>query len=141
LRYILARSGALLQDLNSIAYRELLAMLLAAFEERAPLIFAAGHDHTLQVIEGRAERDPRLNLVVGSGSKSSPVGYADGGRYRSSAPGYMRIMTHRDGRVDLFVIAAPDEHYLHCEPDDGELSACMREKTAAFRVVYGQRVK
>lgn len=143
LRYVLSRSGAVLQDLNSIAYRDLLAMMRNAFAAGRPLVFAGGHDHSMQIIEEvESERTPRFSLVVGSASKSSPVGHVEGMRYRTRAPGYMRMITYRDGHVELFVIAAPDEEYLHCDDVDGSaLQACMRQKIAAFKVEYGMKLK
>jgi hypothetical protein len=143
LRYVLARSGALLQDLNSIAYRDLVAMMRNAFALNRPLLFAGGHDHSLQVIASPDSASwPRYSVVVGSASKSSAVGHVEGMRYRDRAPGYMRMVTHRDGRVDLFVIAAPDKTYLRCqETDQAALQTCMREKMAGFRITYAMRLK
>jgi hypothetical protein len=143
LRYVLSRSGAVLQDLNSIAYRDLLAMLRNAFAAGRPLVFAGGHDHSMQIIEDpETERTPRFNLVVGSASKSSPVGHLPGMRYRTRAPGYMRMVTYRDGRVELFAVAAPSEEYLHCEAVDGAaLQDCVRRRIAEFKVEFGMRLK
>jgi hypothetical protein len=143
LRYVLNRSGAVLQDLNSTAYRDLLAMMRDAFALGRPLVFAGGHDHSMQVIEEWEEqRAPRYSLVIGSASKSSPVGHFEGMRYRTRAPGYMRMITLRDGTVQLFVIAAPDEDYLRCEVEDPvQLQACMARMTAAFRMEYALRLE
>jgi hypothetical protein len=143
LRYILSRSGAVLQDLNSIAYRDLLAMMRNAFAADRPLVFAGGHDHSMQIIEDWEDvGTPRFSLVVGSASKSSPVGHFEGLRYRTRAPGYMRMMTYHDGTVELFVVAAPDEHHLRCEEvDAAALQACMQQKMAAFKVEHGMRLK
>jgi hypothetical protein len=142
IRFLLARSGALLQDLNSRAYRELLGSMSNAFEAGRPLLFAGGHDHTLQIIATDEPLTPRCTAVVGSASKSSPVGHFKGMTYRDPAPGYMRMMTYRSGRVDLFVVAAPDETYLICEQvDAAALERCMNEKSAAFRITHVQRLK
>jgi hypothetical protein len=143
LRYVLSRSGAVLQDLNSIVYRDLLAMMRNAFAFERPLVFAGGHDHSMQVIEDwESERTPHFSLVIGSASKSSPVGHLRGMRYRTRAPGYMRMVTYRDGRVELFVIAAPDEKHVRCvQQDDEGLRDCMARSIAGFRVEYGLRLK
>jgi hypothetical protein len=97
----------------------------------------------MQVIEDwEMERTPRFSLVIGSASKSSPVGHLQGMRYRTRAPGYMRMVTYRDGRVELFVISAPDEDHIRCEEEDGEaLRDCMAQRIAGFRVDYGLRLK
>src|SRR5690606_12528502 len=53
LRYVLARSGAILQDVSSLPYRELEAGLRDIFARRGePLVFIGGHEHSLQVIHG-----------------------------------------------------------------------------------------
>jgi len=143
LRYVLSRSGAVLQDLNSIAYRDLLATFRSAFAVGRPLVFAGGHDHSMQIIEDpESSGTPRFNLVIGSASKSSPVGHVEGMRYRTRAPGYMRMVTYRDGKVELFVVAAPNEDHLHClDVDAAARQACMRQKTAAFKMEYAMRLK
>lgn len=141
LRFLLARSGAIMQDLNSIVYRELTRELLNAFRSAPPLIFAGGHDHSLQVIANDSSPLPRFSLVSGSGSKVSSVGHTDGMVYRASVPGYMRVVVHRSGRVDLFVIAASDEDYILCPGSGIELEDCMTSQTEAFTTRFGLRLK
>jgi hypothetical protein len=141
LRYILARSGAILQDLTSVPYRELERGLQRIFERHGPpLVFAGGHEHSLQVIEGGEANDPRFNLVSGSGSKLTDVGYEPGVRYADAVPGYMRLVIEKAGGVTLFVEAAPAE-YLKCGGPDGARARCMAEGVAAFRTVYSQRLR
>jgi hypothetical protein len=141
-RYVLSRSGAVLQDLNSITYRDLLATMRSAFAGGRPLVFAGGHDHSMQVIEDWEDGTPRFSLVVGSASKSSPVGHLPGMRYRTRAPGYMRMFTYRDGRVELFVVAAPNEEYLRCEDEAAAaLQRCIAQRTAGFKVEFAMRLK
>jgi hypothetical protein len=142
LRFLLNRSGSIMQDLNSVVYRELRREMLDAFRARPPLIFAGGHDHALQVIASDSFPQPRYNVVSGSGSKLSGVGHVDGMRYRASAPGYMRVVVHRSGRVDLFVIAAPeDDAYLTCGGSGSELEMCMQTRAAEFTTRFGMRLK
>ncbi len=58
--------GVIVHDLDASAYRLMVRKLLPAFGQRPPLVYAAGHDHALQVIEGR---DTAGTLVVsGAGS-------------------------------------------------------------------------
>ena len=58
--------GIDLQDVDASAYRRMVSRLLPAFTQAPPLVYAAGHDHGLQVIEGR---DTAGTLVVsGAGS-------------------------------------------------------------------------
>jgi hypothetical protein len=140
-RTLMHRAGAILQDLNSNAYRELLNAMQLAFAEGRPLVWGAGHDHNLQVIVGDTTPSPYYSLVSGSGSKLTGVGHAEGMRYRRMAPGYMKLITHRTGRVDLFVVAAPDEDHLRCEGDGEELVQCMTRSVAAIQPTYGMRLR
>lgn len=140
-RYILARSGAILQDLNSIAYRELLEVFLAAFAHRPPLLFVGGHDHSLQIIAESDPRRPRWHAVSGSGSKVSGVGHTEGMVYRAAAPGYMKLVTHRSGRVDLVVVAADDKDDLECTGTTAAMAACMADKIPQFRERYSLTLK
>jgi hypothetical protein len=142
LRYLLNRSGAVLQDLSSLPYRSLTDAMLAAFAENPPLIFAGGHDHNLQVLEGRGGAEPKHILVSGAGSKESSVGYIRGMQFRHQASGYMRLMYYKDGRVDLFVIAAPGDQTPKCiEPDPAEREKCMSLTANKFTDVYSKRLK
>ncbi len=142
LRYLLNRSGAILQDLSSLPYRSLTEALLAAFAENPPLIFAGGHDHNLQVIDGRGGPEPKYHLVSGAGSKEDNVGFIKGMRFRHAASGYMRVMFYRDGRVDLFVIAAPGDQTPKCSaPDPVAREKCMVLTANKFTDVYSMRLK
>jgi len=141
LRLLLTRSGAVMQDLSSIVYRELRRELDDAFREQPPLIFAGGHDHSLQVIAGDTLPSPRFDIVSGAGSKVTGIGHVEGMLYRAAAPGYMRVMIHHSGRVDLFVVNAPDENYLECGGSGAELEACVVERSRAFTTRFGMRLK
>jgi hypothetical protein len=142
LRLLLSRSGAIMQDLNSVVYRELTNQLLSAFRQRPPLIFAGGHDHALQIIGNDSFPEPRYSVVSGSGSKLSSVGHTEGMLYRASAPGYMRVVIHRSGRVDLFVIASPeDEDFLACGGTGLALEQCMNSRAGEFTTRFGMRLK
>jgi hypothetical protein len=141
-RYLLNRSGAVLQDLSSIPYRSLTRTFLAAFAEHPPLVFAGGHDHNMQVIEGRGGAEPKHILVSGAGSKEDGVGYIKGMKFRHAASGYMRLMFYRDGRVDLFVIGAPGDQTPKCaEVDPAEREKCMVTTANTFDDVYSIRLK
>lgn len=140
LRWLLNRSGAILQDLNSVPYRELTNSLREAFLRGAPLIWAGGHDHALQVLEGSEPGEPRYTIVSGSGSKVSDIGYRSGMEYRHEGPGYGKIYIRRDGHVDFIMVAAGEEH-LACSGSGAALQECLREGMAAFRPGYGRRLQ
>jgi hypothetical protein len=142
LRYILNRSGAVLQDLSSLPYRSLTKALVAAFAEHPPLIFAGGHDHNLQVLQGRGGPEPKYILVSGAGSKEDNVGYVDGMKFRHAASGFMRVIFYKDGRVDLFVIAAKGDQSPKCLTGTAaERELCMVKTAAEFSDVYSARLK
>jgi hypothetical protein len=141
LRWFLNRTGAIQQDINSIVYREMTQLMLTAFQEGQPLIFAGGHDHSLQIIQHTEFPWPKYSAVSGTGSKVSDVGHVDGMMYRKNAPGYMRIVTHRSGRVDIFVTAAPDERYMSCGGEGLALEQCMNTGASRYTTQFGYRVK
>lgn len=137
-KWLLTKTGAALQDLNSLPYRDLLNRLQAVFEESGPpLLFAGGHDHVLQVIKGTEKLDPRYMIVSGAGSKISQVGHVDGMLYRGSEVGYMRMLVRKNGGIDLFVVAANDG-FLNCDRGDAAATAqCVAAGAQSFRDTYG----
>ena len=142
IRFLLNRSGAVLQDLSSIPYKSLTDAFEAAFAGHPPLLFAGGHDHNLQVMRAVVPQDPQWMVVSGAGSKTDDVGYVDGMQFRHAAAGYMRVMFHNDGRVDLFVIAAPGDKAPVCEQTDAaERERCMVTNAELFEDVYSVRMK
>ena len=141
LRYLLTRSGAILQDLTSLPYRELERGLRAIFERVGPpLLFAGGHEHSLQVFHRVQASDPAVSIVSGSASKLSEVGRDQGMIFGQSAPGYMRLLIEKDGGMTLFVDAAPVE-FQSCAGEGDALAKCMAEGIAAFRTVHSERLR
>ncbi|HUF49732.1 MAG TPA: hypothetical protein VMN60_02800 [Longimicrobiales bacterium] len=141
LRWFLNRSGALQQDITSAVYREMREALLEAFRAGPPLIYAGGHDHNLQVIEHTEFPWPKYSAIAGSGSRVTPVGHVEGMLYRRNAPGYMRIVTYHDGRVDLFATAAPDDKHMSCPGAGVDLEQCMSLGAARYTTQFGKRLK
>jgi hypothetical protein len=102
--YPIAREhGISSQDASSAAYRRMRAALDSAFAGRPPLIYAAGHDHALQVIGGTSAR---YELVSGAGifGHRDRVTTLDGTRFAQSASGFMRVEVLCDGRARLAVM-------------------------------------
>lgn len=135
--YALKKAGALVQDLNSPAYSELLAGLRRTFESsrKPPLIYAGGHDHSLQVLTGAGDFDPRFVVVSGSGSKVSSIQMGPGLVWGGAQPGYMMLVFRKDDGVDLFVVGG-DRERLKCEGSEAEIGRCMAEGASAFEIVY-----
>lgn len=80
-----------------------------------PLLYAAGHDHNLQVIHvplGRGESDRERTqgpfcAVSGSASKAASVGVGEGSLFADDEHGYMVVDFFEDGRVLLYVVEVP----------------------------------
>jgi len=140
-RFLLARSGTILQDLNSLPYRELVDAMKESFRAKRPLLFAGGHDHALQVIRHDEPDEPRFSVVSGSASKVSRIGHTPGMQYRAGTPGYMKVIVSRAGSVALFAVAAPGRGYLVCEGEDEALRACMADYTRSFETTFGMRLR
>lgn len=71
----------------------------------APLVYAAGHDHSLQVFDGRPHHT-RVTLVSGMGSRSSDVGSNGRTLFAHSnplEPGFMEVDFMNDGSARLAV--------------------------------------
>ena len=91
--YLAKKAGVSIQDLGSPTYSDMIDGLRLAIAESGttPLVFAAGHDHSLQVIGLSGPGAPRYQLVSGSASKREPARRVDGMRYATNAHGYMRL--------------------------------------------------
>ena len=90
------------QDLPSAPYRALAAAFDRAFAEAPPLAFAAGHDHTLQLVRTTPER---FQIVSGAGSAPN-VTFAypiDGGLFAAAVPGYVRLDAFAGGDVEIAI--------------------------------------
>ena len=140
--YLLKKSGTLVQDLNSPIYTELRARLRTAFTaaDRTPLAYVAGHDHSLQVIEGDPEAfEPRFQLVSGAGSKATAIQEMSALNWGSAHLGYMMLFLLKDEAAELFVVAT-DSDVLLCPEEPAELETCLAEETARFQLRYSQRL-
>jgi hypothetical protein len=142
IKWLLTRSGAALQDLNSLPYRDLLNRMKVVFERTGPpLMFAGGHDHVLQVIKATEKLDPQYMIVSGAGSKISQVGHIDGMVYRGEQPGYMRMVVKKNGGIDLFVVAGPKD-FKSCDRGNPTLNAqCVSAGVQAFRNTFGTTLR
>jgi hypothetical protein len=138
LRALLSRSGALLQDLSSRPYSELRQGLLEIFAEHGPpALFAGGHEHSIQLVGGDGQGQPRRSLVSGSASKLTGVGPVPGLLFARSEPGFARLLVLRDGTLHLSIETAPAE-YLACPEDESLRAACMADGVNAYRIVWSE---
>lgn len=100
-----ARLGGIFarQDVRGEEYRNLRRSMTRAFTGNAPLIYAAGHEHSLQVFR----RAPaRYQIVSGGGiyNHTTPVRAITGTQYARRASGFQRVTFLRNGRVRLAVL-------------------------------------
>jgi hypothetical protein len=106
---IVRNSGVSSGDMSSSrnnAMREAFAAVFSEFPGE-PLVWGAGHDHSLQVFRG-GEYNVGYILVSGAGSQPTNVGWDDAlfasGKQHGEM-GYMRLEFFSDGRVLLSVIS------------------------------------
>ncbi len=105
--YPLVRSqGVSRQDLPHKENSAIFERLRAATQATRPLLYAAGHEHGLQVHE--SPQGPQFSLVSGSGSTATPVGSDDATLYAHEGRGFMELDFTADGQAILTVIAAVD---------------------------------
>jgi hypothetical protein len=137
--FLLKKSGTLVQDLNSPVYIGFLERLRQIFEsvEKPPLVFAGGHDHSLQVLTGDGDYDPRFVLVSGAGSKVSSIRNREGLVWGAAEPGYMKLIFRKDDGVDLFVTAG-DAQYLACTGRETAVAECTANGIREFGTVYSR---
>ena len=102
------------QDMSNPVYRHMRrelgrAMVEADANGATPLLYAAGHDHSIQVF--RSESGPRYLLVSGLGSREKTSGVRHDGstlfaHADSNSPGFVKLDVLNDGRVRLAVVEA-----------------------------------
>lgn len=96
------KQGASNQDISgprNIVMRRGLEQVFARYK---PLVYASGHDHDLQVLDGQ---NARTLLVTGAGfyAHVGDVAWRSFTRFAAAASGFMRLDVLRDGRVRLSV--------------------------------------
>ena len=100
------------QDLPNPKYKKMRTALIELFQEfdDQPLIYAAGHDHSLQIFDGASYGVAGLVLVSGSGSKLSEVEQAPQLRFSAGRSqgemGYMKLEFYADGAIYLKAFTA-----------------------------------
>ncbi len=128
---IVRNSGVSNQDLSAPKNRRMRQELASVFSELSdhPLVYAAGHDHGLQVYDGR-EYGVRYILVSGAGSKLTNIGNSNAlfaAGTQQGELGYMRLEFLTDGRVLLSVIT---DGTRSCE--DRKAEDCLGQPTVRY---------
>jgi hypothetical protein len=100
---IARKEGGTNQDLAGPLYTRMRQEFEKIFADFEPLVYAAGHDHDMEVIKGQ---NANTVLVSGTGiyGHVSPVDYRPNTRFAAAASGFMRLDILRDGTVRLGVI-------------------------------------
>jgi hypothetical protein len=102
------QQGISSQDIPSRAYQRLIAAFRRAMAAAPPALYAAGHDHNLQVLSGGLAR---RELVSGAGiyghsGKAVPLG---GTLFARRASGFARLDVPKAGRARLAVLEVDAE--------------------------------
>jgi hypothetical protein len=100
---LMRERGMWLEDAANGANRTMRLALDSAFARRPPLVYAAGHEHNLQVLRGVTAR---FLVVSGAGSENmlNPVFVLPSTLFARQAYGFVRLDVMRDGRVRLAVL-------------------------------------
>lgn len=102
------------QDLNGKRYTEMVNQFRHAFnasKQTSLLIYASGHDHSLQVLKGDIT-DYLLISGLGSTEKASPVSHGDNTLFAHQHTGFMSIDFLIDGRILVRVIEPNGENVV-----------------------------
>ena len=96
------------EDLSSRPYRAMIDDLTQALSVHRPLVFAAGHDHSLQVMEGGEGAQFAIVSGLGSSVKASAVGSGPETLFAQVRPGFVVLDQTPQGRVLLRVVGPRD---------------------------------
>jgi hypothetical protein len=97
------QQGVSSQDVGSPPYQRLIHAFTRAFASSPPALYAAGHEHNMQVIAGGPAR---LELVSGTGyyghsGRAVPI---EGTLFAHRASGFARLDVPRRGHARLAII-------------------------------------
>ena len=94
------------QDTGGARYKEMQKTIREVYSKYPPLIHAAGHDHSLQIMEGAGTGSAEYNLVSGAGSKAklASVTHGDDTLFAHEHTGFMVIDLMNDSSVLLRVV-------------------------------------
>ena len=95
--------GASAQDLSGTLNRRMREALSGVLEKAPPLVYAAGHEHSLQVLQGTGAR---YLLVSGAGAFGhvTQTAWTSSTLFAAALSGYMRLDVEKSGRVRLAVV-------------------------------------
>jgi hypothetical protein len=105
---VVRKLGLIPQDLSHDAYVHVRRALSGALASARPLVYAAGHEHSLQVFGPNAATD--FEVVSGGGyyGHTTNVGWRDDTLFAARASGFMQLDALKDGRVRLGVVVVDE---------------------------------
>lgn len=103
--FIRKAGGVSSQDIQNKNYRHLINRLTTIAQESDRVIFASGHEHSLQHIE----KNNVVQIVSGSGSKVSGVKKSAYSDFAYSALGYAILDVYKDGTTQVQYITTETE--------------------------------
>ena len=101
LRANVFRSG---QTLHGTDYADMIQCLSEALSTKKPLIYASGHDHGLQVLEGGDAASYLLVSAIGYGQKGTAVSHGNNTLFAHLHAGFMVVDFIQEGGVVLRVV-------------------------------------
>ena len=152
--------GVSIQDTQNLRYRSMVARLATIARRWGPVVFVAGHEHSLQYIEKEGVKQ----IVSGSGSKGTSVGLGEDGLFAFEGQGFAVLDFFEDGSswVSFYgsfdkkprllyqteVFAANVPVALDTLPDNFEeyvetsvYDPVKTSKTEAFKSVWGDKYR
>ncbi len=92
------------QDLGGDNYEKMVEDLKNVFSHYPPLVYASGHDHSLQILDGSPFAELLLVSGGGSGRKLTPVGSGTDTIFADSHAGFIALEFLKNGEVNVQVI-------------------------------------
>ncbi|HED06593.1 MAG TPA: hypothetical protein ENI57_00560 [Ignavibacteria bacterium] len=101
---LLRKNGISPQDLSSDEYRNMINKIEGIISKYSNWIYAAGHEHSLQVLKGINDN---YYLVSGFGTSAHHNYLTEGDKtiFAASEPGFMQLDFNNDGSIILSVIS------------------------------------
>lgn len=97
-------------DVSHRDYKRYIKLLNKNLNGFSQVFIAAGHDHNLQLIEPKEEKDNQYHIISGSGSKQDSVFKEDETIFASPLHGFM-IMDITEKKINLEMITNDDKRY------------------------------
>ena len=109
------------QSMDSPAYQEMVRALARGLTPRPPLVYAAGHDHNLQVLDGakaatpgeRRAADYLLISGLGSSRKATSVTHKADTIFSHLNPGFMALDFYENDAVLLRIVEPPGDEAVY----------------------------